>query len=245
MVKRNLLLATLLMLSLAVAACSTGSSTSTTTGTDTATASADGAAPAQGELSAIARNILGIFKLEDTDLAVDSAQAATLLPLWQAYRSLLNSDTAASAELEAVKTQIDETLTAEQKDAIAAMSLTSQDMFAMAEELGVTQAAASSDGTDSSTTRPSLSAGGFPGGAGGGAPPSGGGGSMPAPPSGGGGMVIQGEGGMPAADAGGFDPSMMMGGTPQPGHASGRQGDRFSLALLDPLIELLKERAAS
>jgi hypothetical protein len=50
---------------------------------------------------------------------------------------------------------------------------------------------------------------------------------------------------MPGGDTGGFDPSMLSG-TPQAGQsATGSQGDRFSLALLDPLIELLKQRAGS
>ena len=234
--KRNLILAIPLVMSLALAACSSGTA-STTAGTDAAvTASADGAALMQGEFSTVAEDMLGIFKLEGTDLAVDSAQAATLLPLWQAYRSLLSSDAAASVELEAVKTQIDEALTAEQKDAIAAMNLTAQDLFTMAEELGVMDRAASTDRTDSSSDRPFVMSGEGPGGAGGGgAPPFAGG-----MPSGGGGRMVMPEGGISE----GLDPSMMMGGTPQPGQApAGRQGDRFSLALLDPLIELLKERA--
>lgn len=247
MMKRDLVLVTPLVLSLALAACSTGittSTTSTTAGTDTATASADGAAPMQGELSTLATDILGIFKLEGTDLAVDSTQAATLLPLWQAYRSLLNSDTTASAELEALQSQIDEALTAEQQDAIAAMNLTLQDMFATAEELGVAQPRASADGTDTGADRPSFRFGDGPGIAGGGVPPSGAGGMTN--PGEGGGFVIQGEGRMPFGEAGAFDPSMMMEVTPQPGQvARGGLSGRFSLALLDPLIELLKERAGS
>jgi hypothetical protein len=236
--RRNLVCMTLLVLSLVLAACGSSSTTSTTTGTDAATASAGVAASAQGTLSPAAKDILGIFKLEGTDLAVDSAQAAALLPLWQAYRSLLKSGTAAPAELEAVQTQIGEALTAKQQVAIAAMNLTPQDMFAMAKQLGVSQAAASTSGTDSSSTRPLVSTGGGPGGAaGGGAPPSGGG-NMPAPPSGG-------ADGMPGSDTGGFDPSMLSG-TPQAGQsATGSQGDMFSQALLDPLIELLKGRADS
>jgi hypothetical protein len=234
---------TLLVLSLALAACGGGSATSTTTGAGAATASAGTAA--QGTLSPTARNILGIFKLEGTDLAVDATQAATLLPLWQAYRSLLKSGTAAPAELEAVQTQIGEALTAKQQDAIAAMNLTPQDMFAMAEQLGVTKAAAPANGTDSGNNRPFVFSGGGPGGApGGGAPPSGGGSNR----SGGGreGFVFRGEGGMPGGQAGGFDPSMMMQGTPQAGQPTRTgQGDRFSQALLDPLIEMLKERAGS
>ncbi len=96
------------------------------------------AVAAQGALSPVAQNILGLLKLEDTELAVDPAQAATLLPLWQAYRSLLNSDTTAPAELEALQAQISQALTDEQQDAIAAMDLSPEDMSTLMEELGVT-----------------------------------------------------------------------------------------------------------
>lgn len=244
MLKRNLALVTLLVLTLSLAACSTASPTSTTTETDASSTSADGTTLMRGELSTVARDILGIFKLEGTELAVDSVQAAALLPLWQAYRSLLNSDTTASAELEALQTQIDEALTAEQRDAIAAMNLTPQDMFAMAQELGVTQPPTSAEGTDNGSNGPIFTFGdGGPGGAEGPRLDSGGG--MPVPEAGGG-FVIQGEGNMPAGGAGGFDPSLMMGGTPQPGQAArSGQGDRMSMMLLDPLIKLLKERAGS
>jgi hypothetical protein len=235
--KRGLVCMTLFVLPLVLAACGS-STTSTTTSTGAATASADTAASAQGTLSPVAEDILGIFKLEGTDLAVDATQAATLLPLWQAYRSLLKSGTAAPAELEAIQTQIGDALTAKQQGAIAAMNLTPQDVFAIAEQLGVSQAAASTTGTDSSSTRPNFVSGGVGAAAGAGAAPSGGG-SMPVPPSGG-------AGGMPAGDPAAFDPSMMVSGTPRANQsATGSQGDMFSQALLDPLIELLKQRAAS
>jgi hypothetical protein len=242
--KRKWVCMTLLVLSLVLAACGS-STTSATTGTTAAAASASSAGPAQGTLSPTARNLLGIFKLEGTDLAVDSTQAATLLPLWQAYRSLLRSGTAAPAELEAVQTQIGDALTAKQQDTIAAMNLTPQDMFAMAEQLGVTQAA-STNGSDSASNRPFVFdfGGGGPGGApSGGSPPSGGGRNRS---EGGGGGFVPPQGGVQGGEAGGFDPSLMMQGTPQAGQPSrSGQGDRFSLALLDPLIELLKERAES
>jgi hypothetical protein len=240
--KRNVVCMTLVMTSLLLAACGSASTTPTTSGTVNATASAGGAGPMQGELTPVAKEMLGIFKLEGTDQAVDKAQAATLLPLWQAYGSLMKSDTAAAQEIEAVKTQIDEAMTSKQKDAIAAMNLTPQDMFAMAQQLGVMQGATSANGnsTGSSSERPFVfNPGGGQGQAGGGEPPSGGG-NRPS----GGGFVIQGGG--PSFESGGFDPSMMTRGTPQPGQASrARQGDRLSLMLLDPLINLLKERAAA
>jgi len=52
----------------------------------------------------------------------------------------------------------------------------------------------------------------------------------------------QGMGGGGAA-AEGLDPQAIA--TLQASRPAGRQGDRFSLILLDPLIELLKERAGA
>jgi type II secretory pathway pseudopilin PulG len=243
--KRNVVCMTLMVIPLVLAACGSASTTPTTAGTANATTSAGGAGPMQGELTPVAKEMLGTFKLEGTDQAVDKAQAATLLPLWQAYRSLVRSDTAAAQEIDAVKTQIDEAMTAKQKDAIAAMNLTPQDMFATAQQLGVVGGTGSANGngnsTGSSSERPFVFNfnGGGQGQAGGGAPPSGGG-NRPS----GGGFVIQGGG--PSFESGGFDPSTMARGTPQPGQTSrARQGDRFSMMLLDPLINLLKERAGS
>jgi hypothetical protein len=232
--RRNLLCMTVLVLSMVLTAC--GSSTNPPA---TNPASSGDTAASQGTLSPAAKDLLGIFKLEDTDLAVDATQAATLLPLWQAYRSLLNSDTTASAELEAVKIQIDEAITAKQTAAIAAMNLTAQDMISMAEQLGVSQTVAStSDGTDSGSTRPGVVGAGTGAAAGGGAPPSGDG-SMSAPPS-------DGAGGPPAGDTGVVDPFMMVSSTSQAGQSITRsQGDILIQALLDPLIELLKQRAVA
>ncbi len=145
--KKILVFGMILILVLTLGACggNTGSAAPANTGTDTAAASVADGPFSQGALSPVAENILGILKLEETDLAVDSKQAATLLPLWQAYRSLLNSDTTAPAELEALQAQIGQALTDEQQATIAAMDLSPQDMFTMAEELGVTSFGALGD----------------------------------------------------------------------------------------------------
>jgi hypothetical protein len=194
-----------------------------------------GAAPAgqgsvpQAALSPMVQNIVGLFRLEDTDLAVDTTQAKTLLPLWQAYRSLLESDTTAAAELEAIQTQISQALTDEQHDAIAALNLSPEDMSSLMDELGVTPfGAAAGERAGLGGDLPSGS-----GPAGGMVPPAGG--FVP-----GQGM---GQGAGPGATAEGLDPQVIA--TLQASRPAGRQGDRFSLALLDPLIELLKERAGA
>jgi hypothetical protein len=81
----------------------------------------------QGQLA------LGTMQLEDTDLALDESQATELLPLWRAVQSLANSDTAATAEVEAVINQIQDTMAPEQIAAIAAMELTEESLTTMIE----------------------------------------------------------------------------------------------------------------
>ncbi|MCZ7670912.1 MAG: hypothetical protein M5U34_29090 [Chloroflexi bacterium] len=60
--------------------------------------------------------------------------AAELLPLWRAMQSLSNSETAADAEVTAVLNQIQDTLSADQVAAIAAMQLTDESFQAMLAE---------------------------------------------------------------------------------------------------------------
>ena len=229
--KKILVVGLAMMMTLAACGGSVESTVSASAGMDGA-AVADELVAAQGALSPVAQNILGLLKLEDTELAVDPAQAETLLPLWQAYRSLLNSDTTAPAELEALQAQISQALTDEQQDAIAAMDLSPEDMSTLMEELGVTLfSGAAGDGT-----RPGLG-GAFPsdgGPAGGMVPPDGG--------------FVPGQGmgqGMGAGGAAAEGLDLQAIATLQAGRPAGRQGDRISLALLDPLIELLKERAGA
>lgn len=79
-------------------------------------------------LPVLTQLVLGTFSLDDTDLAVTFEQATTLLPLWKAVRSLTSSDTSAAEELSALTVQIQNSLTAEQLQAIAAMQLTREDL---------------------------------------------------------------------------------------------------------------------
>lgn len=80
---------------------------------------------------------LGTFKLDETSYPIDANQAAGLLPLWKAARTLSASETTATQEIEAVLKQIQNTLTPEQLGAILAMDLTMQDMDTIADELGL------------------------------------------------------------------------------------------------------------
>jgi hypothetical protein len=91
-------------------------------------ASYEGALPVSSQLA------LGIFQLEGTENAVTPAQAAALLPLWQAVQGgTLQSE----AETNAVLKQIEGAMTSEQLAAIAAMQLTLEDVGAWAQEQGV------------------------------------------------------------------------------------------------------------
>jgi len=68
-----------LALVLALGACS---ATGAETAADSPTTLSD------GDLSAASQLALGTLQLEDSEQTVDESQAATLLPLWQAYQSL-------------------------------------------------------------------------------------------------------------------------------------------------------------
>ncbi|MBN1665601.1 MAG: hypothetical protein JW862_00870 [Anaerolineales bacterium] len=92
---------------------------------------------AAGELNLETSLIMGTVLLEESTYAVDAEQAAALLPLWKALRSLSSSETAAQVEIDAVIAQIEETMTTEQLAAIAAMQLSMQDMPAVSEILGI------------------------------------------------------------------------------------------------------------
>ena len=91
----------------------------------------------EGEMSLSLKLTLGTFKLEETAYAVDAEQAASLLPLWKALRSLSESQTAATEELQAVLNQIQDSMTPEQMAAIEGMGLTGEDMGAIFQELGL------------------------------------------------------------------------------------------------------------
>lgn len=166
--------------------------------------------------------MLGTLQLESTDLAVDSNQASELVPLWKALRSLSNSDTAAQAEIEAVINQIQDTMTPEQIEAIAALELAQEDMRTIIQELGLEFGPP--EGFEGS------GAGGFfPGGGGqfggGGGGPFGGGGPLGGFQGGDGNFDFE-EAATARAEAGfeGF-------------------GGRAGGFLMDPLIEMLEQRA--
>ncbi len=122
-----------MLFALLLAACG-GTSTetvSTETSVGALSENYDNALPIQLQLS------VGTFKLEGSDLAVDAAQAAELLPLWQVLNGMNENGTAAQEEVDALVNQIVETMTAEQINAISAMQLTREDMSAVVQEYGL------------------------------------------------------------------------------------------------------------
>jgi hypothetical protein len=187
----------------------------------------EGQAPAlsqeyEGALPVTMQLVLGTLRLEDTEWALTAEQADELLPLWKAYRSLGGSDAAAEAEIQAVLDQIQEAMSGEQLDAIAAMQLTQEDLVSTIQELGLQPAQVSGE-------QSSGAGGGFPGGG---------------PPEG---FVI--EGGSAAGPPGEFiqDLSPEQQATLEARRSSGEGGfaGRAGLFLLDPLLELLEARAGS
>ena len=121
--------------------------------------------------------LIGTFKLQGTANAINATQAASLIPLWQAYAQLTSSNTAAQAEIDSVVSQIQSTMTPQQVQAITAMKLTRQDLFSTMSNLGLSSGFG---GNGTGTPRASSGGGGgggfFPGGGGGGGFPGGGGG---------------------------------------------------------------------
>ena len=189
-------------------------------------------------LPVLTQLVVGTFKLEDSDLAVDAKEAAELLPLWKAYRSLSSSDSASSLELKALVTQIQEAMTSEQMQAIAQMKLTGADMAALAQERGIEMVQGGDRGDLSPEQIATMQAlrsaggGGERGGGerGGGIPGMGGG---PGAPGG-----VPGTGGAGAGESPSADQVATL-----RAQRGGSAGLGISSVFFDALIELLEQKA--
>jgi hypothetical protein len=111
--------------------------------------------------------VIGTLKLQGTSNALDAQTAAALIPLWQAYAQLTGSNTAAQAEIDAVVSQIQTTMTPAQLQAITAMKLTRQDMLTEMSTLGLSNGG--DNGTPGFRLTPRAGGSDGPGGPGGGA----------------------------------------------------------------------------
>jgi hypothetical protein len=249
--KSVLLLCTIMVLSLFLAACS-GTSKQTASSTSGANDSSGNTS-----LSQVNKLLVGSLKLEDTDQVITADEAVKLLPLWQAYRSMSNSQTSAEAEVDALLNQIQSTMTSDQVQAITAMNLTNTDMMNLMQSMG---GGGIVPGTPDPQSTPGfdLPAGGFDGGV----PPSGdfqnGSGGPPSGSSGGttrsfpsGGVIIAGGG--PGGDAGsaaGLGGGPMLQGTPDPSMQAtaqarfSTQANRVNTMLLNVLISKLEAKTA-
>ncbi len=207
-------------LALALAACGASADLAQVNPPEPAASQAFGNGGQAGfELGETARLAIGTLRLEG-ELAPDAEQAAQLLFLWQAYGGLLESESASSQEVESLAQQVRQAMSAEQLEAIAAMSLTSDEIAALVQPPGEAPGEASG--------------GGFGPGAGLG-PPGGGGGGL-AGPGGAGGPFPGGEAGL--------TPEQIA--TAQANRAQRQEdGDRITSWLLVPLIEHLEALAAN
>lgn len=172
---------------------------------------------------------MGTLQLEGTDLAVTAQQAKDLLPLWKAVKSLSASQTASSDEIQALYRQIEETMAPEQVQTIEEMNLDQEALDALVEKLGIEMPQFGAQGSpanlseDERATRIAQYQAQNPG-------------------------AVPGAGGGPGSRAG-FMPPPEAGGQASvqrtPGAGAGRRTGGLNLIFIDPLIQLLEERANS
>ncbi|MCX8023753.1 MAG: hypothetical protein N3A60_00960 [Thermanaerothrix sp.] len=173
---------------------------------------------------------IGILKLEGTDLAITPEQAKTLLPLWKAVKTLSTSATTSPDELNAVYRQIEEALTAEQRNYIQDLQMTREDLQALMESLGIQNTFEGGNGnfanlseSERATRIAQFQAQRSAGGGEAGMPPGGPGGEFGfAPPA----------NGTTTAQR-----------TPNPTQAAMRRSLGMSRLFLDPLIQMLEKKA--
>ncbi len=160
---------TILLFTLILTACSTASTqtANTTTGDTNGNDGSFGTAP----LPLAMELVVGTFKLEGTNNAVTADQAAQLLPLWQVYKDLSASTSAAQEEIDALAGQIQGTMTPQQIQAITDLKLTRREIFQTMQDLGIASAGRPNA---SGTPRPGGQGGNFQGGGPGGGVPGGG-----------------------------------------------------------------------
>ncbi len=114
---KKLFFSILMIFAIALTACSS-SSTSTPIG------STSKDLPIETQLA------VGTLKLAGTDQDISVEQAEELLVYWQVYKDISQSETAAQAEIDGLISQIQETMTANQMQAITEMNITQQDVMA-------------------------------------------------------------------------------------------------------------------
>lgn len=173
---------------------------------------------------------LGSLKLEGTDKAITPTQAKTLLPLWKAVKVMSASNTAAAAEISGLYSQIQDSMTAQQIQAIKDLNLSASDVQALIQKYNSSQTGSTNQKSAQSALSSQAQDSG-PGGDPGGGGPGGGGG---APPGAGGGDILSVSGGT----------GLQITSTPVAGKSHAIQGSA-NLIFVDSLIQLLIQRANS
>jgi len=221
---KKIAISVLVILMLSLTACGAASN-----GTQqAATGQTDGSMPTQEQV------LIGTFKLEGTPQDITAQQAAQLLPLWQVYKDLSSSDTAAQEEIDGLVQQIQDTMTAEQTQAIQKMNLTRQDIFTVMQAQGITQGRSQGNGNRSSGSNGNGNGGNF---------------VFTGPPDGGppGGFSAGGGGG--GFGGGGnnrsFTPEQIATAQAARGAGGGFGINRIPSGLIDALIQYLEKKAGS
>jgi hypothetical protein len=224
----------LLIFLLTFAFCLVACNSSTNVATSTSVTPQANSQPGITSLPLATQLAVGTLKLEGTDQAVTTEQAVQLLLLWQTYRTLTTSDTAAQVELEAVIQQIQGTMTPEQTQAIEAMQLTRQSVSEVLQALGLNLEV---EGTPGPQRTPP--AGFLPGENGG------------EVPGNGNGFGRGQSGGVPEAETAGEEDTGIPGGTLDqiPGNqntpGANAQSVEVSPVLLEALVKMLETKAQS
>ena len=209
---RRILLSTLIVSTILLTGCVSSAAGTSTSAT-------------MGELPTVIELALGSLKLDETDYAIDAEQAAELLPMWQVYKELINSDTAAQEEIDALISQIQEAMSTEQLQAISDMELTEEDISAVMQGVNTNTSA-----LQNSSNIIVPNGGGMPVGG----PPDSGGVSLDMP------------GGMPSDFGGTGAPSNLnAGGTGNTQTGSTQVALNVPTALVETLIQSLEQKAAA
>ncbi len=218
----NKIITILIIFTFTLAACGSTNSQAVNLNGNTNDVNGNGNSFGTAPLPLAGEMMIGTFKLEGTPNAVTAKEAAQLVTLWQVYKDITSSSSAAQQEIDALAQQIQGTMTPAQVQAITDMKITRKEMFQTMTDLGIAPTGGPrADGT----------------------PRPGGGQGSSFPP--GGGQSFGGGNGAPGGDAGqNFTPAQVA--TAQARRAQGGGGrdfaNRIPPALYDALIKLLESK---
>jgi hypothetical protein len=160
MAKKNLFLLSAIIAIFSLTACSAIQlpwASASTSSSQTASLANFSSQPVKNKLA------VGVLELEGSDLAITSAQAKELLPLWKAVKSLSKDSNTTSDEMTALYVQIEGVLTANQVQAIEKLDLSTGDLTTLVQKYEA-QTNVSSSSTTTTTSQSAQSAQGGPGG---------------------------------------------------------------------------------